>query len=259
MKKIILALLLLCSSPAFAQEITEENYRREDDLLWERYDREELSEEEADRQNLELAKKYSTTPGGFKRLFMLRNYMPKEELRALYDAVPEELRLSQVGRNILAHLDTKQLEIGDRYHDFEAVTDKGEPFRLSQLEGRNILFIYGGLGCMGSGIEMWKKIYAATSRDDFEIVVLSQAGDAGGLKQERVWYPNDFIIVGDFLGDASPGKIVYGGQGTPTYVFIDRNGVVQATTMHPANETYHMLDKVVVNEVLDGDNTLMQW
>jgi hypothetical protein len=257
MKNFVLALLLLCSAPAFAQEITEENYWREDSLLWERYDKNELSQEESDRQNVELAVKYSTTQGGFQRLFMVRHEMTKERLRSVYNALPEELKQSRNGRNILAHLDTKQLEVGDRYHDFEAVTDGGEPFRLSQLEGRNILLIYGGLGCMMDGIEDWKRIYAATSRDDFEIVVLSVADGEEGLKNERVYFPNDFIIVGDFLGDSSPGKIVYGGQGTPTYIFIDRKGVVQATTMYDTNEDNMRLIKVIVHEVLGGDPTLM--
>lgn len=259
MRKLFFALLMLCAAPVFAQEITDENYRREDDLLWKRYDRKELGYDEALRQSIELAEKYSTTPSGFERLFMSRMNIPKERLRAAYESVPEELRMSQTGKNILAFLEAGQIDTGDRYHDFEAVTDGGEPFRLSQLEGKDVLLIYGGLGCMGRNINMWNNIYAATSRDDFEIVVLSRALDAEGLRQERVNFPNDFIIVGDFLGEGSPGKIVYGAQATPTYVFIGRDGIVRSTTAWNWDEGADKMTKVIIAEVLGGDATLMRW
>lgn len=259
MKSAIFTLLLLCSVSAFGQDISEENYLREDAELWEKYERGELSMQQGFEQNVALAMKYSTTPSGFERLFMVRNLIPKQRLGELLDAAPEELRLSEDGRNIRAWLDTEQVGVGQRYFDFEAVTDDDKPFRLSQLEGRNILLIYGGLGCMGQTLEMWNNIYAATSRDDFEIVVISQGSDKAALRRERVNYPNNFVIVGDFLGNASPMKINYGAQGTPTYVLTGRDGVVLAAVYQDLRTGGDNLNKQMIDHVLGGDAALMTW
>lgn len=183
-------------------------------------------------------------PSGFQRLFLVRLNIPKERLRGVFESLPEEMQVSQTGRNIRMHLDTEQIEPGDGYYDFEATTDAGEPFRLSSLAWKNILFLYGGMGCMErDGRDYLNALYGRTSRDDFEIVVYCPNSDLEALKKVREVYPCEFTLVSDFLQDNTPVKILYGAQVTPTCFFIDREGVVRMKT---EGLDYGKVDELVV-------------
>jgi hypothetical protein len=255
MKVVVLTIFVGCFSVSlFAQEITEENYLKSDSLLWIQYelDMEMLSTnfkafpekkdslkkaadniyEIASRENRELAIKYAAVPSGLKRLFMVRLDIPKDTLRFIYENLPDEMRISPYGKNILFHLESEQIKENDKYYDFEAITFEGATFKLSSFAGKNILLIYGGLGCMGqSGRDYLNSLYRKTSREDFEIVVYETVLDLNNLSNIRTMYNCGCLLVSDFLRDSSPVKILYGTQATPTCFFIDKEGVVQMKTL----------------------------
>ena len=178
MKKLLLCLLVYAPLALFAQEITEENYKKEDKALWEYFEREsekirneihthhdkkdslmqvyDALLEDVSVKNGELALKYYSTPGGFQRLFMMRHHISKDRIRKAYDKAPARLQESYDGTSLRLFLDAQQIEEGDKYYDFAAKCLDGEEFCLSSLEGKNILLIYSSLGCMygliGTGI-----------------------------------------------------------------------------------------------------------
>ena len=53
------------------------------------------------------------------------------------------MKNSPYGKSILFHIGSNQIEEGNRYYDFEAITPEGEKFALSSLEGKDILLLYG--------------------------------------------------------------------------------------------------------------------
>jgi hypothetical protein len=57
--------------------------------------------ETASRGDRELAMKYATVPSGLQRLFMVRLDIPKDTLRSIYENLPNKMRHSQYGKNIL--------------------------------------------------------------------------------------------------------------------------------------------------------------
>jgi peroxiredoxin len=255
MKGIIFSFFACCFSVSlFAQEITEENYLKLNSVLWKQYelDMETVSKnfkefpekkdslmkvansiyETASRGTRELAMKYATVPSGLQRLFMVRLDIPKDTLRSIYENLPNKMKISQYGKNILFHLDSEQIKENDKYYDFEATTCEGTTFKLSSFAGKNILLLYGGLGCMGQGgRDYLNSLYGKTSREDFEIVVYETVLDLNNLKNVRTMYRCDFLLASDFLRDSSPVKILYGAQETPTCIFIDREGVVRMKTI----------------------------
>jgi peroxiredoxin len=254
-KVVIFTFFICCFSVSLcAQEITEENYLKLDSLLWKQYELEvetlsknfkEFPEKKdslmkvsdnileiALKGNRELAMKYATVPSGLKRLFMVRLDIPKDTLRSIYEKLPNEMKISQYGKNILFHLDSEQIKENDKYYDFEVMTFEGTTFKLSSFAGKNILLLYGGLGCMGQGgRDYLNSLYGKTSRDDFEIVVYETVLDLNNLKNVRTMYSCDFLLVSDFLRDSSPVKILYGAQATPTCFFIDKAGIVRMKTV----------------------------
>ena len=187
--------------------------------------------------------KYATVPSGLQRLFMVRLNIPKDTVHFIYDNLPDEMKISQYGKNILFHLESEQIEENDKYYDFESTTFDGTTFKLSSLTGKNILFLYGGLGCMGQGgRDYLKSLYEKTSREDFEIVVYETVLSLDDLKKAQAFYNCDYLLVSDFLRDSSPVKIIYGVQATPTCFFINKEGIVGMKTIG--------LDENRVNELI---------
>lgn len=232
-----------------AQEITEENYLKVDKEIWDKYEQDmnKLSEcfqaypekkdslnavrkqvyELASMKNLEAAKKFASVPSGLRRLFMLRLDLPKDTVERILRDLPESMQESPYGKSIQFHLDSDQIEAGDRYYNFNAFDTDGNNFELSSLEGKNILLLYGGLSCMGKdGRKFLDKIYNETSRENFEIVVYCLSSNLENLKKVRNDYNCDYILVSDYLQDHTPMKILYGAQAMPTCFFIDKKGTV---------------------------------
>ena len=244
---IILALMTIsCNSKVQNETLTEENYLHEDSLLWINFEKETEGliaimdslpnqrdsiiniynslNEEVDKKNIELAFKYACTPSGLRRLFMVRNDVSKDSLAKVLNTLPEEMQKSETGLNIKAHLETEQLAEGNAFFTFPCLDEKGNPFNWETLEGKQILLIYGGLGCMGNeGREALKHLYEHTSRKDLEIIVYWPSCSLEKLQAIRKQYPSDYIFISDFKQDASPMKIKYGCQATPTCFLTDKN------------------------------------
>ena len=244
---IILALMTIsCNSKVQNETLTEENYLHEDSLLWINFEKEtegliaildslpnqrdsiinvyNVILEKANQKNIELAFKYACTPSGLQRLFMVRNHVSKDSLAKVLNTLPEEMQKSEAGLNIKAHLETEQLAKGDALFSFPCQNEEGDPFDWETLKGKQVLLLYGGLGCMGSnGREALKNLYEQTSRKNLEIIVYWPSSSLEKLQAIRKQFPSDYIFISDFKQDASPMKIKYGCQATPTCFLTDKN------------------------------------
>lgn len=243
---IILALMTIsCNSKVQNETLTEENYLHEDSLLWINFEKEtegliaildslpnqrdsiinvyNVILEKANQKNIELAFKYACTPSGLQRLFMVRNHVSKDSLAKVLNTLPEEMQKSEAGLNIKAHLETEQLAEGNALYAFPCQDEEGEAFNWETLKGKQVLLLYGGLGCMGNeGREALKHLYEHTSRKDLEIIVYWPSSSLEKLQAIRKQYPSDYIFISDFKQDASPMKIKYGCQATPTCFLTDK-------------------------------------
>lgn len=250
-----LFLTLLAFGPllaAWGQEpITEEAYVRADSLLWIRYEQRtrelsmalrdnpdsleaawQLLSDTTDLANQRLALRYASVPSGLQRVFMLRGYFPKDTLRAVLARIPEPMRTSFYGVNIRRYIETRQLGEGDALQTFPCFLPDGTPFDWKPLEGRQVLLIFGGLGCMGSmGRAYLDKLYELTSRDELQIVVVWPSGSQEELAQTSGHYVTAYPQVSDFLQDATPMKILYGAQATPTCFLTDREGIIRVKSV----------------------------
>lgn len=263
MKQFLNILATLCVVSVWAQRpmVTEEDYLRADSALWLEYEAfgerlyeqakanpeltdslEMVAEVELERvleRNQQLALQYAATPSGLKRCFMVRLDVPKDTLRRVVRTLPREMRQSMYGRAIQQHIRTQQVEQGAQAASFRAVDDAGQPFDLRALEGRRVLLLYGGLGCMGaSGREYLAQLYARTSREDLEIVVYWAVDSVESLRELRAHYDVDYQFITECMTDCSPFKIKYGVQATPTCFLIDRDGRVLVKSVGLAPEQF---------------------
>lgn len=266
---IILALMTIsCNSKVQNETLTEENYLHEDSLLWINFEKEtegliaildslpnqrdsiinvyNVILEKANQKNIELAFKYACTPSGLQRLFMVRNHVSKDSLAKVLETLPDEMQKSEAGLNIKAHLETEQLAKGDALYAFPCQDEEGEAFNWETLKGKQVLLLYGGLGCMGSnGREALKNLYEQTSRKNLEIIVYWPSSSLENLQAIRKQFPSDYIFISDFKQDASPMKIKYGCQATPTCFLTDKNHQIvvknEGLNMDAFNKHIHVL------------------
>ncbi len=235
----------------YAQErITETNYLKADSILWTNFEKknEELSKlweimsdkrdsiqnvfhenlKEASRENIELAIKYASVPSGLKRLYMTRLDIPKDTLENILNSLHADLQESFYGKNIRQHLQTKQIQEEDSIYKFPCIQRDGKEFDWSITRGKQLLILYGGLGCMGeAGRKELESLYNNTSRDNLLILVYWPCSSLENLQKLKQEYPSGYIFISDFKQDASPMKIKYGTQATPTCFLTDKQHIVK--------------------------------
>lgn len=255
--------LVQCMSKSYDAKL-EQEYIKADSTLWAEYEAEgerlaELYAENedslyikaveleayADRRNKELAIEYSATPSGLRRCFMLRSDIDKGTLQDILSNLPHDLRQSECAKAIQEHIATNQIETGMEFFPIDAVAADGNKFAWDEHRDKNILLIYGGLGCMGrSGRQELAALYEEYADDNLAIVVYYSVSTLEELKEFRNQYSDDYIFISELQSDYSPFKIKYGVQSTPTCFVIDRSGVVVLKTVgFDAQQVKEKIDK----------------
>lgn len=229
----------------------EQEYIKADSTLWAEYEQEgeELAklyaenedslyikaielETYADRKNRELAINYSATPSGLRRCFMLRSDIEKDTLQEILSNLPGNLRHSECAKAIKKHIATSQIEEGAEFVPIDVVDTHGNKFVWDEHRNKNILLIYGGLGCMGrSGRRELAALREEYKGDSLAILVYYSVSTLEELKEFRNQYSEDYIFISELMSDYSPFKIKYGVQSTPTCFVIDRSGTVVLKTV----------------------------
>lgn len=245
----VLILSLISFHKVFSQEITEEKFLNLDKEIWETYESEASSlfkfyellpdkkdsldivfnelKKKAEQKYIKTVIKYVSVPSGFNSLYRQRLNIPKDTLHAVLEKLPKEIQESDYGKSIKFHINSKQIEIGDEFYNFQATQSNGKPFQLSNLKGKNILLLYGGLDCIQErGRVLLKNFYDTMNKDELKIVVFNSCSNIEELKDLKTEYQLDFIFVDDFKKDHSPMKIIYGVQSTPTCFAINNNGII---------------------------------
>ncbi|ADV44288.1 hypothetical protein [Bacteroides helcogenes] len=252
-KTSILSALLCLSGTAvlYSQEtITEANYLKQDSLLWAEYESRtaELSQywktnpevkdsiqhvyqkvyRKASEGNIALAMKYASVPSGLQRLYMVRLDISKDTLQSILNNLSTDMQESFYGKNIREHIQTRQIQEGDSISTFPCIQSDEKPFDWNATEGKQLLILYGGLGCMGEdGRRELKELYDRTSRKNLLVAVYWPCASLAELQEIKQAYPSEYTFVSDFKRDASPIKIKYGTQATPTCFLTDKQHVVK--------------------------------
>ena len=176
---------------------------------------------------VQYVKSHINTYPGIIYLGYLKNSLPKDTVRALYNKLSNEIRSSKYAKVIEIYLKDKIPEIGDTYYDFKAIDRNNDTIVFSSLVGKYILLDFTSAycgPCVKSAAEL--RLINRTYSDSLEIVSFS--GDANkviwlkSLKRDSV----SWISLWDGKGTYSETYIKYGVQGLPTFFLIDPNGII---------------------------------
>jgi hypothetical protein len=247
---IVLACLFSTLKLYSQEAITEAGYLKQDSILWTEYEKQtdELSRcwetmpdkqdsilnvfqeiyKKSAKRNIELAMKYASVPSGLQRLYMVRLDVSKDTLNHILNSLDADMQESFYGRNIREHILTRQIQEGDSVQTFSCIGSDGKEFDWAATDGKQLLLLYGGLGCMGEdGRQELKELYDRTSRDDLLVIVYWPCSSLKELQEIKQAYPSDYPFISDFKQEASPIRIKYGTQATPTCFLTDKQHIVR--------------------------------
>jgi thiol-disulfide isomerase/thioredoxin len=153
--------------------------------------------------------------------------MPKDTLRIYFDQLTPQFRSSNIGSFIDVYLNSRIVEIGERFIDFEAFTINGDPFKLSDVKTDYILLDFWSAGC--GPCRMANKELAkhyCELKDKMEIVSFS-------LDVRKEWFEKaskqdsiTWINVTDYKGNQSKIAIQYQISGIPCSYLINKDRIV---------------------------------
>ncbi|MBQ3152067.1 MAG: AhpC/TSA family protein [Bacteroidaceae bacterium] len=156
-------------------------------------------------------------------------WMPfAEELKALYESLPEESRQSEQGRLAYGFLYPKRgVAVGDSMADATLYDIEGREHHLSEFSGRYILLDFWSIGC-GPCVESIPEVeeIAAAYADRLSVVSLS-------IDPKEVWikYVREKGLAGhqwnELVKENTGLQARYNVSGIPHYVLIAPDGKVQ--------------------------------
>ncbi|MEL7121905.1 MAG: TlpA disulfide reductase family protein [Bacteroidota bacterium] len=164
---------------------------------------------------------------GLDILYRNRKAIPKDSLRLIYEGLSDAYKNTSLAKSINIFLTERTVEVGESYIDFEAKDLKGQPFKLSSIEGKNIYLTFWSVGCGPCRMEnRFLSKRAQEVPEDLEIVSFSIDKDAAIWKsaseKDEIWWHN----VSDLAGGEGRVKTLYNVQAIPASFLIDKKGSV---------------------------------
>jgi thiol-disulfide isomerase/thioredoxin len=87
-------------------------------------------------------------------MYNYRRDFQVDTLKKLYNRLSEDLKQSKFGKSISTQINYPKPRTGDKYHNFEAITAKGDSFKLSEIKDKYILLQFAGTACSWSHMSM---------------------------------------------------------------------------------------------------------
>ena len=193
-------------------------------------------EERLDEAKIGYFKKYNSSYAALHNLKWECIYqrLAKDKIKIAFDGLSKELRESEDGRNILTFTTLPNPpKKGDKYVDFEQVTTDGKPFKLSDYDGKTILIVFWGSGCVPclESFSYLKDIYNLYRGEGLEIIGVSSDTDKEKWIETVKKYRLPWVNVTDFKGHMNVPNNIYGVRGIPHIVMINRYGEVVYTLL----------------------------
>ncbi len=153
--------------------------------------------------------------------------MPKDTLRMYYNQLTPQFKESTNGKLIDTYLNSRTIEVGKKYIDFDAVTLNGNPFKLSDVKTDFILLDFWAANCAPCRIanKEFAKQYLEL-KPHMEIVSFSLDKKMEIIKKASEKDGIEWINVSDFKGTNSEIVIQYQVSGIPCSYLINKDRIV---------------------------------
>jgi peroxiredoxin len=177
--------------------------------------------------NVAYIKTHLNTYPGIIELGYLKKSFTKDSLEAMYERLSPDIKASRFAKTIEIYLSNKISEIGDMYHDFEALNKEGKKIKFSELTGKYILLDFTSANC-GPCIQSAEELKLIDETFNDSLTIVSFSGDA----KKDIWLNSlsrdsiTWVSLWDSKGTYSETWIKYGVQGIPSFLLIAPDGKI---------------------------------
>tara|TARA_R110002050_G_scaffold215007_2_gene351149 strand:+ start:1225 stop:2352 length:1128 start_codon:yes stop_codon:yes gene_type:complete len=157
----------------------------------------------------------------------LKNQLPKDTVQKIFDNYTPEIKESKYAKVIEVFLRENISKIGDKFHDFEGMNQKGEKVKFSNIRGEYTLLDFTAAYC-GPCIQAADELVEINNEYSDSLKIVSFTQDAKkdvwlkSLERDKVAWNS----IWDGNGRYSETSIKYGIQGIPTFVLINPEGII---------------------------------
>ncbi|MBD0833778.1 TlpA disulfide reductase family protein [Aestuariibaculum sediminum] len=157
----------------------------------------------------------------------LKNQLPKDTIQQIFKNYTPEIKESKYAKVVEIYLKENIVNIGDKYHDFEGMNQKGEMVKFSNIRGEYTLLDFTAAYC-GPCIQAADELVEINKEysDSLKIVSFTQDPKKDvwlkSLERDKVAWNS----IWDGKGRYSETSIKYGIQGIPTFVLINPEGII---------------------------------
>lgn len=183
---------------------------------------------------LDLIKKEKPSFFTLNELFFLRNDLPTDTLKELFNLFPASLQKTKYGDVILTYIDSKKVPgIGDKFIEIGGLDINGVFYRLSDFKGKYVLLEFWASWCspcLGE-IPNMTKAYETYKDKGFEIYSFSVDSNLDNWKKALEKYKTTWKNVTDYKGFYSTMAAKYAVRSIPKNFLINPNGVIIAVDL----------------------------
>lgn len=157
----------------------------------------------------------------------LKNQLPKDTIRKIYENYTPEIKNSKYAKVIEVYLRENIAKVGDKFHDFEGVNQNGEPVKFSEIRGTYSLLDFTSANC-GPCILAADELIEINNKYADSLTIVSFTQDTNkevwlkSLERDKVTWSSVF----DGEGRYSETSIKYGIVGIPTFFLINEEGII---------------------------------
>lgn len=176
---------------------------------------------------IDYVKSHPNTYTSIIELGYLKNQLPKDTIQKIYDKYASEIKESKYAKVVEVFLRENISKVGDKYHDFKGLNQKGENVKFSDIKGAYALLDFTAAYC-GPCIQAADELVEINKNYSDSLTIVSFSQDP----KKDVWLKSverdkvTWNSVWDGEGRYSETSIKYGIQGIPTFVLINPKGII---------------------------------
>jgi peroxiredoxin len=215
--------------------------------IWEKI---KVIDENIKTLRINYIKSHSDTYTSIIELAYLQNQLPKDTVQKIYNKYSPKIKESKYAKVVEVFLKENISKVGDQYHDFEGLNQKGEKVKFSAIRGTYTLMEFTSAFC-GPCIQAADELVEISKTYSNALTLVSFSGDPQkenwlqSVKRDKVTWNS----IWDGKGRYSETAIKYGIQGIPSFVLINPEGkIIDKWTGYGKGSIIQHLDKIVKND-----------
>lgn len=176
---------------------------------------------------IEYVKTHPNTYASVINLGYLKSKLPKDTIQKIFNNYIPKIKESKYAKVVEVYLREKISKIGDKFHEFEGINQKGEKVKFSKIRGEYTLLDFTAAYC-GPCIQAAEELVEINKKYSDSLNIVSFTQDP----KKEVWLKSlerdkvTWNSIWDGKGRFSETSIKYGVQGVPTFVLINKEGII---------------------------------